>query len=601
MTEPGGIVRHHFTSVTFANFKTFKHFSISLVGFNVLVGPNNSGKSTIISVFRILAEAMRKARARNPELLHGPHGQTYGYRISLGGLQVSTANVFSDYDESKPATVKFRLSTGSQLLLYFPEPGHCILIPEADRSIRNTTAFKSYFNCEVAFVPVLGPVEFNEPLYQPAAARQALITNGASRNFRNIWYHFPERFPQFRDLLRKTWPGMDIERPTLEQSGAKPVLNMFCVENRIPRELCWAGFGFQVWCQMLTYILEGTGASLLAIDEPDIYLHSDLQRQLLRILKELGPDILIATHSTELVVDSEPNDIVVVAKGSRSARRLRDPSQLQSVFAVLGSNLNPTLTQLAKTKRALFVEGADFHLIALFAAKLGKTRVANRSHFAVIAAEGFNPARVRAVADGIDATLGTKVIRGAIFDRDFRSDAEADSILAALSTSCKLAKIHSRKEIENYLLVPAALDRAIGLRIADQNKRGGRTQATAVDAGALLDKIVEDVRLDSQSQFVAAFVRYYRTQTSEDPSVLTRQALLAWEQRWSVSEERRALIPGKAVLARLNSVIMDAYGVSVSTAAVIRAFTVDEVVIEMKELIDDIDRFCDLGGGGRDD
>ena len=57
---------------------------------------------------------------------------------------------------------------------------------------------------------------------------------------------------------------------------------------------------------MLTFIVEGKQASLLAIDEPDIYLHSDLQRQLLSILKEAGPDVLIATHSTELVSDADP-------------------------------------------------------------------------------------------------------------------------------------------------------------------------------------------------------------------------------------------------------------------------------------------------------
>jgi predicted ATP-dependent endonuclease of OLD family len=106
---------------------------------------------------------------------------------------------------------------------------------------------------------------------------------------------------------------------------------------------------------MLTFIVEGRSASLLAIDEPDIYLHSDLQRQLLSILKEAGPDILIATHSTELVSDADPNDIVVVIRRTRAARRLKDPSQLQTVFRTLGSNLNPTLTQLAKSRRALFV------------------------------------------------------------------------------------------------------------------------------------------------------------------------------------------------------------------------------------------------------
>jgi energy-coupling factor transporter ATP-binding protein EcfA2 len=367
-----------FTSVSFRNFKAFKQYSIALSSFNVLVGPNNAGKSTVITAFRILAEAMRKAKAKAPELLRGPTGDAFGYRVSLAELPVAAENIFSDYDDSEPASINFRISNGNHLILQFPEREVCNMFADSvGKAVRTPSAFRTNFNCEVAFVPVLGPVEHNEPLFQKEAARLALITHRASRNFRNIWYHYPDRFSEFRALLQRTWPGMDIELPKLDRSGDRTLLHMFAVEDRLPRELYWSGFGFQVWCQMLTFIVEGQRASLLAIDEPDIYLHSDLQRQLLSILKEIGSDILLATHSTELVSGADPSDIVVVTRGSRSAKRLKDPSQLQAVFTTLGSNLNPTLTQLAKSRRALFVEGKDFQIISWFAERLGRDRVAN--------------------------------------------------------------------------------------------------------------------------------------------------------------------------------------------------------------------------------
>ncbi len=89
---------------------------------------------------------------------------------------------------------------------------------------------------------------------------------------------------------------------------------MFCPESRIPREIFWAGFGFQVWCQMLTHLIQSGNSSVFLIDEPDIYLHSDLQRQLLGLLRNLGPDILIATHSAEIIAEAEPDDIVLINK-----------------------------------------------------------------------------------------------------------------------------------------------------------------------------------------------------------------------------------------------------------------------------------------------
>jgi predicted ATP-dependent endonuclease of OLD family len=95
-------------------------------------------------------------------------------------------------------------------------------------------------------------------------------------------------------------------------------------------------------------MIQNKESSLFIIDEPDIYLHSDLQRQLLHILKTLGPDILIATHSTEIITEADPDDLIVINKKFQSAKRIKDPNQLQGIFQVLGSNLNPVLTNSRK-------------------------------------------------------------------------------------------------------------------------------------------------------------------------------------------------------------------------------------------------------------
>ena len=86
------------------------------------------------------------------------------------------------------------------------------------------------------------------------------------------------------------------------------------------------------------------------------------------------------------------------------------------------------LTQVAKTRRALFVEGKDFQLLSAFAETAGYPTVANRAQFAVLPANGFNPARVGDVADGIEAAVGSKILRAAVFDRDYRCDAEVEAV-----------------------------------------------------------------------------------------------------------------------------------------------------------------------------
>ena len=189
----------------------------------------------------------------------------------------------------------------------------------------------------------------------------------------------------------RTWPGMDILLPEIDRSHSKPRLYMYCTEHRMSRELFWSGFGFQVWCQMLTHLIQSNNVSLFLIDEPDIYLHSGLQRQLISLLKELGPDVMIATHSTEIIVEEDADDIVLVNKGRTQAKRISDTGQLGHVFNAIGSNINQILTQLAKTRRVLFVEGHDFSIIAKFARKAGADGVGNRRYFAVVPVKEIQP------------------------------------------------------------------------------------------------------------------------------------------------------------------------------------------------------------------
>lgn len=453
---------HRFTRVTFTRFKAFKSYRVDLKNFNVLVGPNNAGKSTILSAFRILATALRRANSRKPYPLPAMNGFVLGYNVDLSSTSVAEENIFFNYDNSLYAEVEFRLSNKNALKLYFPADGGCYLIPETSKKTPSTpSGFRKQFNCPIGFVPILGPVEHNEPLYGKEAARLALYNYTAARNFRNIWYHYPDKFEEFRSALQQTWPGMDIESPEIDTSHDKPLLHIFCPEERIPRELFWSGFGFQVWCQMLTHLIQSKEMSIFLIDEPDIYLHSELQRQLLGLLRNLGPDILLATHSTEIITECETDEIVIVNKDRKASRRLSNPSQLSEIFGALGSNTNPILTQLAKTRRVLFVEGKDFQILGKFARKLNQTGVGNRRDFAVIPVNGFNPERIHNLKDGIETTLGSKIITAAILDRDYRSDEECEVIANECRNFCDFVVIHQRKEIENFLLVPSAIDRAI--------------------------------------------------------------------------------------------------------------------------------------------
>lgn len=590
------IENHRFTRVDFRRFKAFKSYSLHLRQFNILVGPNNAGKSTILTAFRILAAGIRRANQSKPVFVTGPTGPTLGYEVDLKAISVAEENIFYDYDESEAASVIFKLSNRGTLTLHFPRQGACHLIADdPEKNILTPKQFKSRFRCPIGFVPILGPVDHNEPLYEKEAARLALFNYRAARNFRNIWHHYPEQFETFRRLLQQTWPGMDIAPPQVDMSHPRPVLHMFCPEDRIPREMFWSGFGFQVWCQMLTHIVQSRDAALFLIDEPDIYLHSDLQRQLLGLLRSLGPDILIATHSTEIISEAAPDDIILIDKKRKSARRIKDPGELGSVFAELGSNLNPILTQLAKTRRAVFVEGKDFQILGSVARKLDLADVGNRRAFAVVPVEGFSPDRIRTLKRGIETTLGGRIAAIAILDKDYRSQAECSAIKASCADFCEQVIIHDCKEVENLLLVPGALDRAANRRVIDRAKRAGGNQKYSDIAAQALDEFAASQKSYVASQYVACRLKFERSQASGQADATAYQAALEeFEAEWADLGRRRALVSGKNALAFLNTRLQEQYAVSITPSGIVDAMNVEDIPLGMRELVGQLGQFAQL-------
>lgn len=576
------------TAVKFTNYKTFKRFSVSLTGFNVIVGPNNAGKSTVIGALKLLSEGIKKANAKKATPIKDAYDKSvFGYELDLTQAPIATENVFYNYDDSSPAIIRFSLSNNAFITIFFPSAGICLMHVESDEFIiKSPKDFKQYVSINIGFVPILSPVENHEQLFQKEAARLAISSPKASRNFRNIWFHYDDDFEEFRELITSTWPGMDINRPELDYSRSPTALNMFCPEDRILREIYWAGYGFQIWCQMLTYIIKNKDATLFIIDEPDIYLHSDLQRQLLGILKDLGPAIVIATHSTEIITEADLSDILIINKNFASAKRIKDPFQLRELFKVLGSSLNPILTQIAKTKRVLFVEGKDFVLFSKIARILNLKEVANRTDFAVVPVEGFNPTKLRSFKDGIEKTMGYSVVSAVIFDRDYRSENEVQQELIELRKGNYFAHIYSFKELENILLIPTAIEAATVKKLENYNERTGATKSFDLKINEFLLEITEEFRPNTLAQLSSHQLKFERTlNRGVDDAILLQQINKNFDANWKVLEDRLKLVPGKEFLSTINKHLQEIYHVSLTPANILDQVTKSMLPYEVVDLM----------------
>jgi hypothetical protein len=183
-------------SMRFRNYKGLRNFSVSLQNVNILIGPNNCGKSTILGALRILDQALRVARSKGAERVRRIEGtQSWGYRINENSIPVSLENVHTDCADAD-STVEFRLSNENQLILFSPQDGGCVLYwNNPGKPVNSPGAFRKQFPINIQVVPVLGPIEQDEFIVTDETVKRASGTPRACRHFRNYWYKNTEGFP----------------------------------------------------------------------------------------------------------------------------------------------------------------------------------------------------------------------------------------------------------------------------------------------------------------------------------------------------------------------------------------------------------------------
>ena len=566
--------------VTFTKYKALEQFSLDIRRMNVLVGPNNCGKSTVLSAFRVLAVGISKARHRSPEMVDGPNGPIRGYRIATSDLPIAVGNVHTDLKDAD-TTISFEFQNSSSLVLTFPSDGGCILFAKNCNPIPTSPAtFKRSFPFVVDHVPTLGPLDEDERVVEPATVRRGLNTHRAAGHFRNYWYHHPDDFGLFAEQLRATWPTMEISEPFIDYGGSNAAIFMMCMENRMSREVFWAGFGFQVWCQLLTHLIRTRNSSVVVVDEPEIYLHPDLQRQLMHILRETGPSVVLATHSSEIISEAEPNEVVIVDKRKPLGRRLRKAAQVQDALDVLGSNHNLTLARIARSRRICFVEGKNARHLRMFARRLKMTELANSDDVIFVPIDGFTGwTRLDAMKWAFEQSLGESVKFCVVLDRDYRSDEEAAAIITELNSHLPLVHIHHRKEIENYFLVPSVLQRVIEAQSGDSKF-----------FDQVINKVSEELQDFANAQYAACHGDFDQNMGIDRATSIT-EANRRFRVKWSQLESRMEIVPGKKFLSVLNRELQNMLNTTVTPSMIVGAMRTEEVPKDMVALIQALESF----------
>ena len=472
--------------VRLLRYKGFEDFDLRLGRQAVLVGPNNAGKTTLVQSLRLAASLLRFARRRNAyetfedDVLEKYSRNVLGYPIArVGARELSwykDENLRHEFrSDSTGMVVGFK--SKSCLRVVWPANGTAFFYVDKVPGLIARTAAEVR-NCvpTIGVVPTLLPVEEREEVLNAHYVWESIGTRRTSRHFRNQLYHTrdksPQSFASYVAFAVANTPEINSISLRDVYAGSTHDLDLFVTETATgkEKEVYWLGDGLQIWLQVLLHIWLNEDVESLVLDEPDVFLHPDLQRRLVSILDEFDKQIVLATHAPEIVAEANKDAVVWADRTRRRSRRAGEPLVLQKLNAVLGSGFNLGLARALRSRVALFVEGQDMKVLRNLARAVGAEGVRNERGLAVIQLGGFsNWHQIEPFAWLSRELLGNTVKIYVLLDRDHRSDAAIQTLQDALKGSEVNVHVWQRKELESYLLVPEAIARANGLKVEIQS------------------------------------------------------------------------------------------------------------------------------------
>lgn len=494
---------------TIKGFKRFaKETTIDLGDATVLVGANNSGKSTILqalALFQYCVETTRNGQRNGV----APQGRALTKRTvspnEFGVLPVADpADLWPDgrviaAGKARPIELRAEFESGAAVAFKLQiSYNRFSVAPSISGSLSG-----SVLSREVRLIPIFsGFLPREEFLTQPARQdRMRLQRHGEM--IRNLLWELregaPARWEKLLQLLAELFPdskvdvSFDIEVDRFLKAGYR---DQILVRER---DIIAAGSGFHQILQILASVL-APGAGTVLLDEPDAHLHARLQGQLMamlvRLAREEGLQFVLATHSPQLLGAAPSGSVRICARGKVVALAA-DPDQLR-LLGDLGAIDRMELVPLLTNRTVVFVENrSDRKLLECFARKywgVTKQQEVWRSLTFLFTYGSPVDSHVLELARQVRDLLSESGLeqRGgairmiAIGDRDYRTDASRRKVITehgkkAQSKSYGLdfkLFLWGELEVENYLLDADAITRALEQSVAAQPDLASRWEAS---------------------------------------------------------------------------------------------------------------------------
>ena len=570
------------SEVTLENFKCFRQHVIPLRPVTVIVGRNNAGKSTIVEALRLLslvANNVEHLIVRDiPRWLDIP-AVNVGFLPPLENQDFNFSNVFHRYGDP-PAKITGRFDSGASVAIYIGRENrvHAVVKDARRRVISSRAQARKLELPQLGILPQIGPVADSETILIPEYVSKKMSTTLASLHFRNqLNLLYSEAFREFQRISEGTWPGLRIVELRGEGKRHGMELELMIRNEDFVGEIGLMGHGLQMWLQTMWFLARCTGFETVILDEPDVYMHADLQRKLIRFLKGRHSQVIVATHSVEIMSEVDPENILVVDRERRQAQFTTDIPAVQQVVDQIGGVANLQLARLWDSKRCLFVEGQDIGVLKQLQNKLfpkSENPIDVIPNLSIGGWGGWNYAIGSTML--LSSSIGREIRSYCIFDSDFHTPKQIrDRKIEATQKGVEL-HIWERKELENYLLVPEAILRAVASKL--------RQQPSSLNAELIRQQLFELAAV-LENEVMDAYA--YEFSVENRPGGTTQANRSARERMagWDSLEGRLALVSGKTLLTNLSGWLQENYGVAINPVRIARSMLRSEIADEIVNVL----------------
>lgn len=560
--------------LTLKNYRCFEHSEINFRNVSIVVGNNNAGKSTLIEALRVVSFASQKIKRTNyvpaPRELELPL-VVRGMNLNVEHLKIDLRTIVNQYKENTFAQIIAYFDKKVVIRIYLSVDLVFAYI-EADGKIigKKSDALK-VDDLNLYIMPQIGLIREDEPHLSDETVQRDMSTRLSSRHFRNeLLLYKTQYFETFRNIAQSTWPGLRISDLSYDISENK--IELLVYDASYAAEIGLMGSGLQMWLQIIWFISRCPQNSSVVLDEPDVYMHPDLQRKILKIVQNRFLQAIIATHSVEIISGVEPHNIVTIDKGTRRMQYAGNYRAVQEVINNLGSNHNLSLVRLGNAKKCIFVEGKDIKTLTKFQSIISPDNQFSLDQLPIVTLGGWSrfDEALGAARLFFEETNGD-IETFCILDRDYHTEAEITDLYRKATESHLNLHVWERKEIENYILTPESIFRVSALPVE------------------LFDNFLTDLFdiLDSLrgSTLSGIMDQLASCDKSKTPSYFLKVAEETLSYKWDTIDGRLSIANGKDLISTINDWIRSKYKRSCSRAKLINALSMKDIPQEVKDVI----------------